>query len=1014
MRRSETEFLALERIMGIAVSRSLAVLFALFIGCVSPLPAAEVVIAEGEHFKPLDQKGWRVVHQDDSYASHSYGGMWSTHGGLLGAPADSVQSVASQIVTVSAAGSYRVWSKYQAPPYFNYLHKIEVLQNGKKVFEHTYGRKGTDRLWSFSGVSDELWWFWGADHDAAEAPKTLVQLAAGPAEVRITAVENVQPAGDRYIDFVVLTTEPGDTYQGFKPYAVGSPFTVEALAQSRVYLRFKNHSAAPAKLKLNTPTGHYQPNYGARATEIPEAAPVAPGQWSPWVNIGPFCRLVHDEGIVATLPGATGPIEIEAARDASGTDQAGALRLPNGETFLVPLDLTWNRSRSIFASQARAEELTRLARKEWRTRNEGRKPQSILYYGLFYDLERPWVAAFKDAVGYNTLLPDAYPHAAIDGYHQHCHNPAELKAYVGKLSEADKKKFKVMSFGDEISLGEIAWNDPALQTKFTAWLKSRGVQPVDLGGLPLEAAKLADRSANRRVGWYAQTFNEEERFGAYRDLTVQAKALLGPQVETGANYSPHGMPMYYGPIYQWVDIFKHNGMTMYWAEDYIFSVPMPPQIISWMLSTVRCAVKYNKQKVHFYVMPHAPGQRADFLRRSMIYAPGAGVNHVDNFWVAPPERHTENSVAWGYADTYRAIHESIYDTAEAEPFLAGATVRPGRTAVLLSKATDHNERLAQVPKSQDALMAKSKNAPDTIQQTLGRVEAQMLYLALLHGQHRVDLITEDDIALDNILSKYDVVHVAGEWLDHRVPAKLEAWVKAGGILYASGGLGIYNEFNEPDPTFLKLLGLKSVETAKNLAVIRPTLELPVAPPIGEIAFEGGKIPAVGLKQALSPAEAAVLGKWADGKPAVTVRELGKGKAFAVGTLAGCAYMKTGLPVQPFARGGNRCPVTPTMFDAAAGKLARLGVDVKSLEEPAVCDNPFVEALVMDGPKGSAVTLVNWTDKPLAGLKVAVRVSTKPTAVRSVQAGKAVPHEFRDGILTVTTDLEWADYLLLAK
>jgi len=975
--------------------------------------AAEVVVAEGEFFQPQG-KGWAVTPMDDSYASHSYGGMWLTHGAVLGAAADTKDEVAVQAVTIPAAGAYRVWSKYQAPPYFNYLHRVEVLQNGKKVFEHVYGKKGTDRLWSFSGESDELWWFWGVDHDAAESPKATAQLAAGPAEIRLVTVANPAPAGKRFIDFVVLTTEPADTYEGFKPYKVGSPFTLEALAQTKLFIRFKNNAAAPAKLKINTPIGHYQPNYGGRSTEIPEAGPVPPGQWSPWVNIGPFCRLVHDEGLVATLPGASGPIEIEAARDAVGKEPAGAVKLPDGETFMVPLDIVWNKQKTIFASQTRAEELTRLAKSQWRTRNGGRKPQSILYYGAFNQLDRPWAAALKDALGYNTLLPDAYPHAAVDGLHAHCHTPDQLKAYADRLTDADKKRLKVMSFGDEISLGEINWADPTMQTRFTDWLKARGVTATDLGGLAPDAAKLADRGTNRRVGWYAQTFNEEERFGFYRDLTAQAKALLGPQVETGANYSPHSMPMYYGPIHQWIDIFKQNGMTMYWAEDYVFSVPMPPQIISWMLATVRCGVKYNKQKVHFYVMPHAPGQRADFLRRNMIYAPGAGVNHVDNFWVAPPESFTENSVAWGSTDTFRAIHESIYDTAEAEPLLAGGTVRPGRVAVLLSKATDHNERLAQIPKAQDALMASCKNAPATVQQIIGRVEAQMLYLALLHGQHRVDLVTEDDIAVDNILAKYDVLHVAGEWIDHRVPVKLEAWVKNGGVLYASGGLGLFNEFNESDPALLKVLGLASAETSKNLAVIRPVMELPVAPPIGEIAFDGATIPAVGLKQVLVPSDAKVLGTWADGKPAVTVRELGKGKAFAVGTLAGCAYMRTALAVNPFPRGGNLCPITPTTFDPAAGKLARLGVDAKPVEEPAVCDNPFVEAIVMDGPAGSVVTLANWTAEPVANLKVQVRLPAKPKEAKSVQAGKPLPAEFKDGVLTLTTDLEWADHILLPK
>ncbi len=971
--------------------------------------AADVVVAEGECFRPQGV-GWSVTGMDDSYASHSYGGMWLSQGGCLGAAADSADATATQSVTIPTGGSYRVWSKYQAPPYFNYLHKIEILQGGKTVYSHVYGKKGTDRLWSYSTVSDELWWYWGMDHDAAEAPKDMVTLAAGPAELRLTTVANPTPAGCRFIDFVVLTTEPADTYQGFSPYRVASPFTFEALAQTKLFLRFRNSSAAPAKLTLSTPTGHYQPNYASRTTSVP-GADVAPGQWSPWVNIGPFCSLVHDEGLRATLKGATGPIEIECARDPAGRDSAGRVTVASGEVVVVPIDLGWNPSRKLFAARTRALELVKLAKKKWRTRNAGHKPDEILYYGDFRE-QTDWCYELKNALGYNTLLPDRYDHAVVDGYHQHCSSPAALQSFAARLTDPQKKAMKVLSFGDEIHLGEIVWADPGMQIKFSRWLQQQAITATDLGGLAPETAKLADRKTNTRVGWYAQKFNEEERFATFRALTAQAKTLLGPQVETGANFSPHLVPIYYGAIYQWIDLFRANAMTMFWTEDYVFSAPMPPQIISWMLATARCATKYNKQKIHFYVMPHAPGQRADYLRRNMIYAPGAGANHIDNFWVAPAERFTENSVGWNYADSFKAIHESIYDTAEAEPMLSGGTVRPGRVAVVLSKATDFNERNAREPKAKDHLMATSRNAPETVQPTLCRVEAQMLYLALLHAQRRPDLITEDDIA-EGILKGYDVVYIAGEWVDHRVPATLEAWVRAGGVLFASAGLGHRNEFGEPDHGLTDLLGLKAVTaTEKNLAVIRPLLELPVAQPIDTITMDGMAIPSVGLKQVLDPDTARVLGVWSNGTPAVTVRELGKGKAFAVGTLAGCTYMKSGLPMQPFARGGNRCPVPMNGFDPTAAKLVRLGVDAKPTPEAAVCSSPFVEAIVMDSPKGTVVTLVNWTEHPVKNVEVQVRVPASPTKVRSVQAGKTLPFTYQDGVLTLNTDLEWADYIMI--
>ena len=72
----------------IAISIALASLFIL------PRSfAVEYVFAEGEKFLPLDDKGWQVTHQDDSWASHTYGGAWTTHGGLLGAPEGSAPAV---------------------------------------------------------------------------------------------------------------------------------------------------------------------------------------------------------------------------------------------------------------------------------------------------------------------------------------------------------------------------------------------------------------------------------------------------------------------------------------------------------------------------------------------------------------------------------------------------------------------------------------------------------------------------------------------------------------------------------------------------------------------------------------------------------------------------------------------------------------------------------------------------------------------------------------------------------
>jgi hypothetical protein len=965
---------------------------------------AEVIVAEGEQFRPLDNKGWKVTHQDDSYGSHTYGGMWMTHGGCLGAPADSAGSVAVQTVTVAAAGKFRVWSKYQAPPYFNYLRRIEIVQNGKTVFTHDYGRAGTERLWSFSGESNELWWPWGVDHDAAEAPKQVAELAAGPAEVRLLTIPNAKPAGDRFVDFVVLTTNAADSYDGFKPYAVGSPFANEALAATRLYVRFQNSAASAAQLTVAR-AGHFQPQYGGATARFPAAA-VQAGQWSEWFNVGPFCRLVHDEGLTLTLPGAQ-EIAVQFARDAAGKELVGDLKVSSGESVVVPLEITWQKDARVKASREHAREIIALSKK-WRTANGGKKPKEILFYGAFGGSEG-WVTDLKDALGYNTQLPDRYEHVKRDGLHAHVFGIEAIRKFAATLK--DKDNFRVLSFGDEIALGEINYADPKLQTKFRAWLKSKGVTKADLGVEPEQAA--LTKTSSPRLAWYSNLFNEEERFAEYRENTRVAREAIGAHVLTGANYSPHTLALCYGPVYQWVDIFKHNGMGMFWGEDYIFSVPEVPQILSWMFAEVRCGVKYNHQPIHFYIMPHAPGQEPGFLRRNLLLAVGNGTSHVDSFWVAPEERFTENYVAWKYRDTFRTLHEAIYDTAEAEKLLTRGTVRPARVAVVVGKATDFNESRLLVDKGKDPFARNCRNAPDKLNQILCRKEQQMLYLALRHAQHAVDLVTEDDIA-DGVLKDYDVVYFAGEWIDDRAVRKLDAWVKEGGVLFASGGIGRFNQYGEPEPAMRQLLGLKDSALEKNGVILRTLLELPLYPEIGTITLDGQKIPALGMRQTLVPDTAKVLGTWADGGAAVTVHEHGKGKAFAVGTLAGNVWMKSALKVTPWARGGRHMLYNPVNFDPAATRLVRLGIDAKKAEQAAVCSDPGVEAVVLDHKDGTLLTLVNWTNGPVRGLKVTVKLPAAPKAVRTVAGQKSLPMEFGQGAVTFTTDLDDADFILLPK
>jgi len=87
-----------------------------------------------------------------------------THGGCLGAPADSVDSIAKKTIAGRTAARSASGSKYQPRPTSTTCTKSKSNRLQGRILPHVYGKKGTDRLWSFSGVSDELLVPWGVDH----------------------------------------------------------------------------------------------------------------------------------------------------------------------------------------------------------------------------------------------------------------------------------------------------------------------------------------------------------------------------------------------------------------------------------------------------------------------------------------------------------------------------------------------------------------------------------------------------------------------------------------------------------------------------------------------------------------------------------------------------------------------------------------------------------------------------------------------------------------------------------
>ena len=1015
--------------------------FSFFVFALVLANAAEppsIIVAEGERFSVKgNDDGWAVRHQEESYASQAFGGMWVTHGGLLGAPKESEGSVAVQRVHVAKAGRYRVWSKYQAPPYFSYLHRVELWQGGQKIFTHDYGKRAAERIYSFFGQTGyglppkkQIWFPWGVDHDAAEAPRGMVALAAGVLEVRLVTLKNPPRGGDRFVDYVLLTTSAEDTCVGWQKHGQGkSPFLFEAIHGTPLYFRFRNVTGKPARAQLYTHFGHFTWHCGPKSGLLPET-PVPPGQWSPWLNINRIVELVTDEGLRVTLvdedkkplAGRNVAVPVQVALDTAGRRPLGALNVPNGGTIHFPMDITWNRKKKLQLSRDLAAELMAKARAArpgpapaegvvpWRKASPN-KPRQVPVYGAFERSKEKWAIDLKNALGYNTLLPAPYQNVPVDGYHQHFFSADAIRKFAANLG-AKRRQFRVCSLGDEIHIGDINYNDPKHVAPFRAWLQTRGLTAAELKVNPTQATL----GGNNRLRWHARQFSAEERFKNYRNLNAVARQAFGPQVLTGANYSPHHGVMYYGKHLQWIDAFKHRAMSMFWTEDYIFFVPELPQTISFMLARARCATKYHGQPIHMYVMPHSPGQPPEFFRRNIFLSLGAGAKHLDHFWVAPQENYSENYVSWQYPEMFQAIFETNHDLAAVEPLLLNAKPRPARIAVITGKATAMNEDGVAVNIAADKFLKQCHLAGKPVQ-NICRKDQQLIYLALRQAQYQVDLITEEDIFEGNRLAQYKAVYFAGEWVHARAVPKLEAWVRAGGILYASTGLGHLNQYNEKETSFLKLLGVTTTAPAKNLFHHRPLLELPLADAIDTTHPADLPLAAMAFQQKLRPAapEVRTLVRWRDGTAAVTERPLGKGKVFAVGTAIGASFWKTALRPLPWARGGRVNLYNPVGFDAAARRILNLGTDAALLRRQVECSTEGVESWLLENSKGTLLTLINWTnDERLENLQVTLQLPAVPKQVFSVTNQKPLAFEHVNGTLEFTTDLGPADFIQVLK
>jgi hypothetical protein len=451
----------------------------------------------------------------------------------------------------------------------------------------------------------------------------------------------------------------------------------------------------------------------------------------------------------------------------------------------------------------------------------------------------------------------------------------------------------------------------------------------------------------------------------------------------------------------WFDLARRRAVDVIGIEDWMgLQYMYGPrytwegfQLMGFQASIFRSASR-GAQPIIAWITPS--DQTNLVLKTSSALAQGA--KHFYYWTYGPTATSTENywsDLRGGYDGIVRMTRQ----LASAEHIIAPGSTRKARVALLYSISSDLWQPWGYIH----------------------MLERRATYLALVHDQYLVDMLTEEDVAAGR-LKDYDVLYVVDPNISTRATATIEQWVRDGGYIFGSCGAGSRDEFNEPGPGLARVFGIEpAVQSEVHRAEYRvrgnlngidyfDLVRLDRTSLLGEPATFG----VLGVRVTFTPGGSQIIGRFKrNNAPAAVVNQFGSGKAVYVGACPGLSYLKDAGFVPAELK--ERYPVAQRrlLTGVAAARGAVRLVDLS---------HPVVEAGVYDAAPGTALILANFTYRPIEALTVRVPLPKPVQVVRSVEHGplrftmeEASP-EFRgqgyDSVAVFTTRLGLNDIFLL--
>lgn len=1029
------------------------------------LCAAAPVRAQEKEFKPAPavaveaedftvEAGWKVIANGrGNYMVDIIGFQHISGERLLGTDEKDKTASAFADVTIPVAGTYRLWVRYEYPPFCDTRFKVLVQQGGVPRAEQVMGVKDNPR-YAFGEIKARPQYDppWGPEGLVEEAV-TVPGLQAGPARVYLKAVEQPQVPGvtaRRHVDLVYLTSDAADAWQPAYHKRNNLYPILDAFRDAvppRYEVRFTNRGGKPASFQANHTYNRlpWYVNEGIVAKDVP------PGAASPWVGLK-LQDTCHFHMVTFTAAGNE-PFDVElrprggAVERAARGEKVYRFYLPTypgkGEKIVTPV-----------------EQIDAILKHLKETKPIGKAPTLPLCYGGWMPLGddseygRKYAQLYA-AIGMRSLHPANSGPKTLENLQaagvpltkswmvMSYRNPptpeniANAQNQLAKSGLADKLLW--YDYGDEIhfsewlgmmlapevakakAAGKAVTPADLLARRWQQWIKTkRPWMAASSYWLPawgaFDPARLkpdssaAAAAANRYLYVDSLIFYEETAIGYVADGAKAVKAALGPHVLCGANYSAH--PFYYPPSNMYVKWFRGGAADLGRHSEYFWQVGQPgPMINGYIAEHFRAGMKHNPKAVlRQYTMPHLPGNTdANFLRSAFSHL-AHGATMLDFFGIGLNESFTENYVDHRGAHRYRAVRDVTHAVGLVEDLLPEAKAVPSPAALLVSDST---ERWDFAGIATD-LAGHAHFGPDFRKTRLCfHLERLGLWKALTFSGASPDLLIEEDLNT-KALAGYKLLVVVGDCLPPEAVPALTEWVKAGGTLLATGRAGAFDPYLQENKAMLGLLGLEARTGKVETPFFRPRQELPFLKPTGILSGKDGDFGRFAISEELRPAkgtEVLATLKGSD-KPAATLRALGKGRVYYVAALPGVAYLYTALQTRLVPDRGPNTHSIPEAFDVGAAHFLDKVVTAARVDSPLTTSPEGIDARLLKAPKGYVLPLANYHDKVGQEVVLSLRLDGKLGRVTSAYHG-VLPARQENGRWVVTIPrLGYGDVLRL--